>query len=450
MFHPHGSFYSRYSQDKNVIGKFGSGTKYSVNMLLKAKEKFYIYCGNVCLDYYTKTINVNDGISSHDYDQVCCHISGKDENDKNINRKEDLGWTLQNGELDWDDMTMACREFLSNAIDRTIRQTGSYKDVVVQVVEENQVRAKKDHTRVFLPMTYDISKFYYSLDKRFLHFSSNYNDNKVLLEKKARSIDYEGSSVIYRKGIRVKEVYTYGKPSLYDYNLNDLKIDESRNASGSSVKSEIAKALLNASAGEKIKLLINLSSGEYYEKELASYDLFAPPEIKKLWKEAWEKAFSSIHVLSSGVYDTLIVSKGRKPVAVGTGWYTFLVACECPNEKTVLNDDDISGKVVHEATPAVMECLDRVWRFMVINNYTQGSNKPDARCFNVIQNGPKTYGYYKDGCVFIHDDYSGGMSINLLQTVLEEVTHHVTKATDCSRELQEFLFKVIVEKLLND
>ena len=43
---------------------------------------------------------------------------------------------------DWDEVALALREFVSNAIDRSIREKGDWSGVKIEVVDEAQVRAK--------------------------------------------------------------------------------------------------------------------------------------------------------------------------------------------------------------------------------------------------------------------------------------------------------------------
>ena len=54
------------------------------------------------------------------------------------------------------------------------------------------------------------------------------------------------AAVIYRRGVRVREFESSDQESLFDYNLNDLTIDESRKASDWDVKHHCGKALANA------------------------------------------------------------------------------------------------------------------------------------------------------------------------------------------------------------
>ena len=72
-------------------------------------------------------------------------------------------------------------------------------------MEESQVRAKKDHTRVFLPLNAEVLEFYNNLGKWFLHFSEPESLSKAILPKKNRNLGDRKAAVIYRRGVRVRE-----------------------------------------------------------------------------------------------------------------------------------------------------------------------------------------------------------------------------------------------------
>ena len=82
---------------------------------------------------------------------------------------------------------------------------GDWSGVKIEVVEESQVRAKKNFTRVFLPLSADVLEFYNNLGKWFLHFSEPESLGKAILPKKNRNLGDRKAAVIYRRGVRVRE-----------------------------------------------------------------------------------------------------------------------------------------------------------------------------------------------------------------------------------------------------
>jgi hypothetical protein len=140
-------------------------------------------------------------------------------------------------------VALALREFVSNAIDRSIREHGDWRSVRIEIVDETRVRAKRGHTRVFLPLTPEVLDFYNALGKWFLHFSEPESLDKAILLKANRNLGDRKAAVIYRRGVRVREFESLETESLFDYNLNDLTIDEARKASDWDVRHHCGQAL---------------------------------------------------------------------------------------------------------------------------------------------------------------------------------------------------------------
>jgi hypothetical protein len=71
--------------------------------------------------------------------------------------------------------------------------------------------------------------------------------------------------------------------------------------------------------------------------------------------------------------------------------------------------------------------------------------EPSLKIYTQIMNaGMETAGFYDrdEVCIYIHRDHSKGQSDYLLQTMLEEIAHHITGAADGSRDFQDFLLRV--------
>ena len=153
-------------------------------------------------------------------------------------------------------MGMAFREFVSNAIDAAIavnrQANGNVKwpwdGVKVELVPEEKVRAKRGFTRVFVPAdNEEIIRFFANLGKWFLHFSEPEAITQAILAKKSRNLDPAcRTAVIYRRGVRVREIEQYSIESLFDYNLNDLRVDESRNVDDYQCRNAAARAMAKA------------------------------------------------------------------------------------------------------------------------------------------------------------------------------------------------------------
>ncbi|KKL14213.1 hypothetical protein LCGC14_2517990, partial [marine sediment metagenome] len=222
---------TRNDNTKGVIGQFGS--KHAINLLLRNDIEPIIFCGLTKMSFYTKEYIINDGLVEQKVNKVFCRTSGK-----NSNTNKDLGFVLEYGVHDWNNINMALREFVANAIDRTIRENenGCFKSALnnnelsVDIIHENKMRARNKYTRIFIPLTQEVQQFYGELPKRFLHFS----ENPDIIKQKVLPKGINVNTLIYKNGVLVREVLDdRGNPelSLFDYNFDDeLRLDESRNA----------------------------------------------------------------------------------------------------------------------------------------------------------------------------------------------------------------------------
>ena len=218
-----------------TIGSFGSGNKHAVNVLLRAKLFPVVFCGNHRLEFTTKPGRMKALEGETGYNRVVVKHGGTDEDGTSVTFTEELSQTDEYGVLDWNCLGMAFREFVSNAIDAAIAVNRNanakwpWDGVKVELVPEEKVRAKRGFTRVFVPAdNEDVVRFFANLGKWFLHFSEPESITRPILTKKSRNLDAGcQTAVIYRRGVRVREINSVD--SLFDYNLNDLRVDESRN-----------------------------------------------------------------------------------------------------------------------------------------------------------------------------------------------------------------------------
>jgi len=110
-------------QNKNpgVIGQFGSGSKHSIALLLRNELAPIVFAGTLKLEFSTRPQVVSDAQATKRFERVVVKYGGTDPvTGSSRSSTEDLGFVLDFGRLDWDDVAMALREFVSNAIDRSI------------------------------------------------------------------------------------------------------------------------------------------------------------------------------------------------------------------------------------------------------------------------------------------------------------------------------------------
>ena len=308
-----------------TIGQFGSGAKHAINTLLRAGLKLLIYCGKTRLEFTTRDDMVNDGLVTKPIKRVVCKLGGTS------SKTLDMGWCLDFGAIDWTDLSMALREFVANAIDRTVREKGDFipgllnEELRVAVVEDNAVRAREGFTRVYVEINDDVQRFYGELPRRFLHFSSRPQLVKEsLLPKADRNLSGKRTAMIYKEGVLVREIAEDEETSVYDYNFHDgeLKLDESRNSSEYEIKGAAARLFRKATPQQLVPVFKSLVAQEpSYEATFDSYYI-APsysdpePEQKQAWQQAWELAAGPNAVLcdaSLGHTAEFVEEKGFRP-----------------------------------------------------------------------------------------------------------------------------------------
>ncbi len=446
-----------------TIGQFGSGNNHAVNVLLRAKLYPVVFCGNHRLEYGTKPGKMKALEGQTDYNRVVVKHGGTDEDGGSVTYTEELSQTDEYGAIDWNCLGMAFREFVSNAIDAAIavnRQANGnakwpWDGVKVELVPEDKVRAKRGYTRVFVPAgNEEAIRFFANLGKWFLHFSEPEAITQTILAKKSRNLDHDcHAAVIYRRGVRVREIEQSAE-SLFDYNLNDLRVDECRNVDDYQCRNAATKAMAKASPEVLADWMRSFRGGTlYWEHQFGGY------ELKPQWGETaeeiaarkanWHKALelvgdSVVLAAKDGPVQTL-TRKGYDPLEVPE---TVVRAAEeygCATPSRVLSADELDGRESFSATADAVAALDWVWEQIVLAGMDDGKAKPELRCFRkVMSGGSVLLGFLCDGVVYVNEDLATGASVELRQTVLEELAHYLTGSKDETRDLQDWAFKLAV------
>lgn len=439
---------SRMHDNTNIVGKFGTGNKHSVGLCLRKNVSPVVFCGTRKLEFFTKSVNISDEMGVHNFKQVCVKYSGKDENGITKSSTEDLSFVLDYGATDWNNIDMALREFVSNALDHCYKINGTHEQVVIKVVSDNKVRAAKDKTRVFIPLTPEVQNFYNNINKWFLHFQEPEYLQQTVLPKASRNLK-EGSNtvVVYRRGVRVREYQLREIHSLFDYNLQHISIDEARNCSDQDIQFYCAQAISNASP-HKIAVIIksSLDNKTYWEHQIPSsyFHNYNEPDVlvkkKENWKRAWDVIVGEDAILCDRQFDQ-VSRKGFKCKKLQVqNLYETLAHYGIKTEIEVLTEDEKAGRIELPVTEEVQSCFDKVWKIVKNLNLTN-KEPPVLKMFDeLMQSESQVWGIYRNNEVWIHKNVSGGL---LFKAMWEEIAHHVSGATDNSRDFQDFLFRVI-------
>jgi hypothetical protein len=452
-------YYSGDAKNDLIIGTFGSGNKHSVCVLLRSKINPVVFCGSQRLSFFTRDVTIKGVAGSSTSDRVCVRYGGKTEAGRSITKEEELSVTLDYGTSDWEEISLALRELVSNSLDACFEQgmdvAQAVKAVCVEVVEENQVRAKAGCTRVFIPLTPGVEDFYNKLGRWFLHFSEPALVTETILPKARRSHEGKEVACIYRRGVYVREWTADDVPSLFDYNLANLRLNESRTAGDWDVRHACGSALAGASKEQLACIFRGLRSGsDFWEAHFDTYGLDSQYEahsVQEERKERWQAAFKAVAgedgVLMSDQHSDLtdtVSRKGYTPVATkADGWVKAGERMGIKSDVQVLTEDDKKGRTYSAATPAVEAALDWVWEVVDSCNMTAGKDKPKPGCFwEPMKAESQTWGLQKGNEVLIHTEIAGSITDMLRWVMLEEVGHYVTGATDMSRDFQTFFIRL--------
>jgi hypothetical protein len=454
------------SSNAGVIGQFGSGNKHAVAVLLRNELSPVVFAGTLRLEFGTRPQVVSDAQATKEFNRVVVKYGGSDPvSGSSRSSAEDLGFVLDYGRQDWDEVALALREFVSNAIDRSIREWGDWSGVKIEVVDEAQVRAKRNFTRVFVPLSAEVLAFYNDLGKWFLHFSEPESLSKAILPKKNRNLGDRKAAVIYRRGVRVREFESSDTESLFDYNMDQLRIDESRRASDWDVKHGAGKALASADKPTLAVLFDRLLNSDKVAWEFG-FDIYslspssgdsadALTQRSKNWSEAFAQVAGEDAVLTGKGTKDQLERKGFVPVVAPENLVSAAGMYGVSTPASVLSLDELVGREISDPTPDAQAAVDFVWSWLEETGLTNGKEKPPAKVFtSILDGGTMLNGFYRNGTVFLHEDLGGTASIvagrqalsdRLLHVALEEVAHHVTGATDNSRDFQNFLLDLAVK-----
>mgnify|MGYP001240472623 CR=1 FL=1 len=454
------------SDRRGVIGQFGSGNKHGVAVLLRHELSPVVFAGPLKMEFFTKPQTVSDTQASKEFARVCVKYGGTDPiTGSSRSSTEDLGFVLDYGKQDWDEVALALREFVSNSIDRSIREVGDWSGVKIEIVDETKVRARSGYTRVFVPMNADVLKFYNDLGKWFLHFSEPESLDKAILPKKNRNLGDRKAAVIYRRGVRVREFESSDTESLFDYNLDDLTLDEARKASDWDVRHHCGRALAGADK-EILAILFDRllnSTTPAWEFSFDTYALQpsysdgaeAEQQREQNWREAFTQVAGETAVLTGDATVDQLERKGYTAIKAPENIVSAASRYGVQSAASVLSADELSGREITDPSPDSTYAVEFIWETIESHGLTNGKEKPPVKGFtSILDAGVMLNGYYRDGVVYINEDLGGSasefggraaLSDRLLKVALEEVVHYVTGATDNSRDFQDYLLDLAVK-----
>lgn len=387
--------------DSSKIGYFGTGLKYAIAVMLKQGIEFRIFSGDKEVKIGTRSTKFLD-----DTVQVMT-VNG-----------EKTSITLDAG-VDWKPW-YAIREIYSNAIDEQGEMT-------LNVPAE----AKTGYTRIFIDADAEPLKDIFANWGAF--FCQNRpvafrNELGSLLPKLPTIPEFNA----FRKGIRV---HSSRKHSVFDYDLPDIAINESRVAINSWEVTEKASELLASSDLISINKFLALAKNSRHKDFVEWEDSFWDFTFYRSFSEAWVEALSEKRLVPhnfAGHYDI--------------------------TETTLILPDKLIDKLKQCFGEAINLAGDNKDTFTII----EGSDKqPLQKLLDVYAlagldweldkidyvkfNDKDILGQAKDGRVLLSISlFTPALSHQIAPTLIEEIVHAKTGYSDGTRELEGYLFNTIV------
>jgi hypothetical protein len=419
-----------------LIGQFGSGWKFTVALFLRKSIDFKVFLGKNGYEFDVDEVSakaIDDDVMLRKV--FMKQISGQGR--KRIPMQMEIGF----GALDWRDEEMGLREMICNAMDASMRQFDNYDDVLIEGVESNQLRAKDGYTNVYIQMTTGIRRYlnelYTYVPALNPHFDSS---SKVITKTKV------SPAKVYRKGVLVG---TFAN-SLFDYNISDIELKESRNVSESNAMDECARAL-SQSNPFKIEVFLECQD-DVWEKQFSSYTLrhndWQGDNDTRIpnWKKAIERTYGADPVFcETAELANKVRRKGfNARYLEDSDKIRVVTSYGFKKSSDVLTQDELQGRELFDPSDHLVSVANKVWNKLVELGVTEGKKQPPIKTFNYVMNsGSEVQGYYNfnDGYIGISKDIEDS-GFKLIQVLIEEFCHYTTNARDETRDFQDVAFKI--------
>lgn len=433
--------------EADMIGQFGSGFKYSVSLLLRKSLDLRLYIGKNGYNFEVDERQTKDvaGRSFLIREVVMRQVAGTSR------RRKAMGFDVSFGEIDWRDATMAVREFVSNAADASFSLGKTYNSVRCQLVDEDQIKARDGYTRVFIQADEAVRDYYDSITENFILFNDEYDPNMSLLPKQGDSKRVR----IYRKGVLVG---SFEHDSLFDYNINDIELKESRVISETSAKYACSLALQRGTVDQVAEFLYAVKGHDkmWETEEIDAYHLKmdswdkaqeANRPIIDTWTKAVARVFGDESVACDNEFQVDPVRmKGLRPVLMDTKHMLIVQSFGMKTTADVLDKFEATGKQRVFIGESVIHTASKVWAAMTELGMTADKTMPELEGYHdLMTSGSNVYGYWdpkSDRVGLSKDLLDMGDGFMLIKVLVEEFAHYVTKARDCTRDLQDYAFRV--------
>jgi hypothetical protein len=405
--------------DDTKIGFFGSGNKYALATLLRKKIEVRIFSGLKEIKIKTKQVH----FGNETFEQIVL-------NNKLTSFTTRMGPTWET----W----FALREFVCNAMDEGGYSIDVVDPLTLAFLEEDKDFDKevttKNVTTILVELTEEVEHFYTHINNFILQHEpvltvsiQRWNDSTK--KTKVNFIENESDTehAIYRKGVRCN--YTREPRSLFNYNFEHLKINESRVFDN---LSEVYNGLGRAWAQCNDPLLIGQLFGvilddNYYESGMywGAVTTFS---------SAWEKAIGKRTVFKESIVKFLPADDTFGGVILPDS-LTQMLGQYFP-KMDIYGKDGVDAVYVGTPNdwPQIAKAVQEVHEF--------GYPIMACKLHTVKFHTERTVARYKDGNIYLSVDYLDKYDY-LVATLMEEAIQH-QGLHDGTRMFEQFLMERLI------
>lgn len=381
------------------IGYFGTGLKYAIAVMLKQGIDFKVYSGDKEVKIGTRKTKFIDE------DILVMTVNG-----------EKTSITLDAG-IDWLPW-FAIREIYSNTIDE-----GGAMSL------NTELGPKAGHTRIFVDTEAEALKDVFQNWNNY--FSMNRNpDFKNAIGTLLPKLPTRPEFTAFRRGIRVHESRRH---SVFDYDLQEVTINESRVATYTFQVHQLASEVLAgaplANINEFLRLAKNPRRSQFTEWQ------------NEFWDYTGNYSFSE---------DWLLALNDKRLVPADyAGHYDI-------TETTQIVPDKLLDKLKARFGDAINTAGDNRDKFTVMQVDKQPLTKMlevfalagfdwELEKIDIVQfNDKDLLGMAKDGRVLLSTQlFTPAHRHEIASTLIEEITHAKTGLSDGTRQMQNYLFNTI-------
>jgi hypothetical protein len=411
------------------IGRFGTGLKESLALLARLGLQPIIFSGELRIDIEVKLWDSQEELS---------FMLSEARSRFQAGIWYGLGIHPNLGKHDWDDPWMIFREVICNALDE------SGTDDLFHDICYHEPEGKAGATRFYIPATEAIVAAYGTIESKLLPLGQFTTEIEVggtgrIIQKREAS-----KLQVFHRGVWIQE---HESNSLFDYEIDSLKLNESRSADWYDVNNEIGHMVAHYSQEQAQVLLhevVQRSRSALYEIDVLQRAGYCHTLNKEGWRNAFMTLFGENAVLTDDtryLYEKLR-ALGKEPVVVThSGLRYLLKAADVPTVDKVLTREQRKWKDIIKAPQTTQEVFDRVWGRLHFHGLTYGAEKPKLSMFTEHPGGTGiTFGAYAEGTVYINTTIAG--SEKERQACIEEIAHHVSEHGDETRQFQTFLLEI--------